>query len=103
MGFSVGAAQCLTAPPYAAAGFMMIFLGWAGDKWHIRGPLLAANSILGLIGMPLLVRRRPRLGGRVIDQVQGFASQTGVRFFGIFLICMSIHGSIPCCMAYQVW
>ena len=86
MGFSVGAAQCLTAAPYAVAGTAMLVLAWAGDKYHIRGPLLAANSVFGLIGMPLL----------------GFAQQSGVRFFGIFLICISIHGSIPCCMAYQV-
>lgn len=57
MGFNIALSQCLTAPPYAAAGFMMILLGWAGDKWHIRGPLIAANSLLGLIGLPLLVSR----------------------------------------------
>ncbi|KAF2012737.1 MFS general substrate transporter [Aaosphaeria arxii CBS 175.79] len=85
MGFNVAEAQCLTAPPYAAAGISMLALAWAGDKYRIRGPLLAGNCIFGLIGMPLL----------------GFAEQAAVRFFGIFLICMSVHGSIPCAMAYQ--
>lgn len=32
MGFSIGAAQCLVAPPYAFAGIVMYASGWIGDK-----------------------------------------------------------------------
>ena len=55
MGFSVAASQCLTAPPYAFAGIVMVFIAWLGDKYHIRGPLLIANAVVGLIGLPVLV------------------------------------------------
>ncbi|RVX66072.1 hypothetical protein B0A52_10006 [Exophiala mesophila] len=85
MGFSVAASQCLTAPPYAFAGIVMVFIAWLGDKYHIRGPLLIANAVVGLIGLPVL----------------GFASQPGVRYFGVFLVCTSANASIPTCMAYQ--
>ncbi|KAL9107465.1 MAG: hypothetical protein Q9227_007662 [Pyrenula ochraceoflavens] len=52
MGFSVGAAQCLVAPPYAFAGIVMFSTAWIGDKYHIRGPIVVFNAILGLIGLP---------------------------------------------------
>lgn len=55
MGFSVGEAQYLSAPPYALAAGVMMGMAWIGDKYHIRGPLLLGNCLLGIIGLPLLV------------------------------------------------
>lgn len=55
MGFSVGAAQCLVAPPYAFAGILMFGTAWLGDKYHVRGPILILNAVVGLIGLPIMV------------------------------------------------
>ncbi|GIZ47405.1 hypothetical protein CKM354_001049700 [Cercospora kikuchii] len=85
MGFSVMLSQILSAPQYIFAAFVIMACAWFGDKYKIRGPLLLVNCILGIIGLPLL----------------GFASSSGVRFFGTFLICASAQGGIPTCMAYQ--
>lgn len=61
MGFSIAEAQCLAAPPYAFAGILMICIAWVGDKYHIRGPLLAGNALLGLTGLPIMVRHSENL------------------------------------------
>ncbi|KAF1828222.1 MFS general substrate transporter [Decorospora gaudefroyi] len=45
MGFDVGAAQCLVAPPYALAAIVMYTTGWLGDKYHIRGPIVKRYGI----------------------------------------------------------
>ncbi|KAK5064297.1 hypothetical protein LTR84_000130 [Exophiala bonariae] len=85
MGFSIAESQCLVAPPYAFAGILMVCIAWVGDKYHIRGPLLAANALLGLTGLPIM----------------GFAPTAGARYFGVFLVCASANASIPTAMAYQ--
>lgn len=55
MGFSVGAAQCLVAPPYALAGIVMFATSWVADKWRVRGPILVFNALLCLTGCPIMV------------------------------------------------
>jgi hypothetical protein len=68
MGFSPAAANCLIAPPYVFAGFVMLGFAWAGDKYHIRSPWVIANGVLALIGLPMI----------------GFSTNVGVRYFGKF-------------------
>jgi hypothetical protein len=68
MGFSPAAANCLIAPPYVFAGFVMLAFAWAGDKYHIRSPWVIANGVLALIGLPMI----------------GFSTNVGVRYFGKF-------------------
>lgn len=85
MGFSIAAAQCLVAPPYVAAAIVMYGLAMLGDKYHVRGPIVAFNAILGLIGLPLL----------------GFASNNGVRYFGVFLATIAGNANIPAILTYQ--
>lgn len=85
MGFSVGAAQCLVAPPYAAAGLLMYATGWLGDKYHIRGPIIMFNSTLAIIGLPLI----------------GWVEHVAVRYFGVFLVAMGANSNIPASMTYQ--
>ncbi|KAF1986111.1 major facilitator superfamily transporter [Aulographum hederae CBS 113979] len=85
MGFSVAKAQCLVAPPYGAAGIVMWLTGAFGDKYHLRGPVIAFNSILAIIGLPLI----------------GWTESVGVRYFGVFLVCIGANGNIPAAMAYQ--
>lgn len=85
MGFSVGASQCLVAPPYLFAGIVMFGTSWLADKYHLRGPALCFNSLLALIGLPIM----------------GFHSSNGVRYFGVFLVTAGANANIPAAMAYQ--
>lgn len=75
MKFSLAKSQCLVAPPYAAAGIMMYITGWVGDKYHVRGPIIIFNSVLAIIGLPLI----------------GWVENVGVRYFGVFLVCMGAN------------
>ena len=85
MGFSVGAAQCLIAPPYVLAAIWMFACAVLGDKYHIRGPFIIANGVMGLIGLPLL----------------GFASNVGARYFGVFLATTACNANVPCILTFQ--
>ena len=83
--FEVGVAQCLIAPPYAFAGIIIFATGWLGDRLHLRGPIIAMNMILALIGLPIL----------------GWASNPYVRYFGVFLVTAGANSNVPAVMSYQ--
>jgi len=85
MGFSIGASQCLVAPPYAFAGILMFSTAWVGDKYHFRGPILVFNAIIALTGLPIM----------------GYAKSDAARYFGVFLVTAGANANIPACMAYQ--
>lgn len=85
MGFSVGASQCLVAPPYAFAGIIMYLTGWAGDKYRLRGPVILFNALLCIIGLPIM----------------GFHSSPAVRYFGVFLVTAGANANVPAAMSYQ--
>ncbi|EAQ83273.1 hypothetical protein CHGG_09677 [Chaetomium globosum CBS 148.51] len=85
MGFSVGEAQCLVAPPYAFAGIIMYATGWAGDKYRLRGPIIIFNCLLCIIGLPIM----------------GFHTNAGVRYFGVFLVTAGANANVPAAMSYQ--
>jgi hypothetical protein len=86
MGFSIGASQCLVAPPYAAAGIWMYISAWVGDKYRIRGPLIAFNAVLAIVGVCIL----------------GFVKNLGARYFGVFLCCIGSNANVPTALTYQV-
>jgi hypothetical protein len=85
MKFSLPAAQCLVTPPYVFSGIVMYVTSWYGDKYHVRGRIIVFNSILGLIGLPLL----------------GFAHNNGVRYFGAFLATASGNSNVPAILTYH--
>ncbi|KAF2276984.1 phthalate transporter-like protein [Westerdykella ornata] len=85
MKFSVGASQCLVAPPYALAAIVMFSTGYVGDKYKIRGPIIIFNMILCLIGLPIM----------------GWHSSPGVRYFGVFLVTAGANSNVPGVMSYQ--
>lgn len=85
MGFSVGAAQCLVAPPWVFAGIVMGVEAWICDKKHFRGPIILFNCVMCLIGLPIM----------------GFHPKSGVRYFGVFLVTGFINGNIPATLAWQ--
>lgn len=85
MGFDVGAAQCLVAPPYAFAGFVMFGLAWYSDKYRHRGAVIVINMLLCIIGLPIM----------------GFAESAAARYFGVFLVTAGANSNIPAAMSYQ--
>ncbi|KAI1087127.1 major facilitator superfamily MFS-1 [Rostrohypoxylon terebratum] len=85
LGFSIGESQCLIAPPYAVAGIHMYAMGWLGDRYHIRGPIVIANMVLALIGLPIL----------------GWHHNDGVRYFGAFLVTAGCNANIPASLTFQ--
>lgn len=86
MGFSIGASQCLVAPPYAAAALLMYATAWIGDKWRIRGPLLIFNACICIIGLPIM----------------GYSKNLAARYFGVFLVTMGANSNVPTVLTYQV-
>lgn len=85
LGFDTGTAQCLIAPPYVFAGFVMYATGWFGDKFHVRGPQVAFNALLCIIGLSIV----------------GFHTDGAVRYFGVFLATAGANANVPCVMSYQ--
>lgn len=85
LGFSEGVTMCLIAPPYAFAGIYMYMMGWIGDRYHLRGPIVAANMVLALIGIPIL----------------GWHHSNGVRYFGSFFVTAGASANVPGSLAYQ--
>ncbi|OBT72606.1 hypothetical protein VF21_08154 [Pseudogymnoascus sp. 05NY08] len=85
MGFSVGISQVMTTPPYIFAGIFMYAQGWFGDKYHVRGPIIVFNALLGTCGLCLMAWTKP----------------AGWQYFGVFLITATSNSSIPTVMAYQ--
>ncbi|OHW97753.1 major facilitator superfamily transporter [Colletotrichum incanum] len=85
MGFDVGAAQCLVAPPYAFAGIVMFGTAWLGDKMKFRGPVILINMMFCIVGLPIM----------------GFHSSAAVRYFGVFLTTAGANSNVPAVMAYQ--
>lgn len=63
----------------------MMATAWAGDKYHLRGPIVVFNAILCLIGLPMM----------------GFAKASGVRYLGVFFACAGANANIPAVVTYQ--
>lgn len=77
MGFSSTESQLLSAPPYVLAAVIAYCSGWLGDKYRIRGPIIAAHQILTATGMLITV----------------FAKGNAARYFGAFLgmlLCLQV-------------
>ncbi|RAH64197.1 putative phthalate transporter [Aspergillus aculeatinus CBS 121060] len=85
MGFSIGAAQCLAAPPYIFAGIIMFGGAWVGDKYRVRGAIVVFNALLCIIGLPIM----------------GFAHGNAARYVGVFFSVAGANSNIPAVMAYQ--
>ncbi|KAI0850320.1 MFS general substrate transporter [Daldinia vernicosa] len=85
LGFDRGISLTLIAPPYAFSGIYMYIMGWLGDRYHLRGPVLVANMVVALIGLPIL----------------GWHPNNGVRYFGSFLVTAGATANVPASLAYQ--
>ncbi|KAK0649424.1 major facilitator superfamily domain-containing protein [Cercophora newfieldiana] len=85
MKFDVATSQCLIAPPYALAGIVMYVTSKIGDKYRLRGPIVAFNMMLVIIGLPIM----------------GFHADPAVRYFGVFLVTAGANSNVPAAMSYQ--
>ncbi|KAI0122034.1 MFS general substrate transporter [Daldinia grandis] len=85
LGFDRGLSLTLIAPPYAFSGIYMYIMGWLGDRYRLRGPILITNMIVALIGLPIL----------------GWHPSNGVRYFGSFLVTAGASANVPASLAYQ--
>ncbi|KAL8945671.1 MAG: hypothetical protein Q9222_007824, partial [Ikaeria aurantiellina] len=63
----------------------MIASAYLGDRYHVRGPILIANSLISLTGLPIMA----------------FAPSPGARYFGVFLVTAGVNANIPTALAYQ--
>lgn len=63
----------------------MALSAYLGDHYHVRGPSFIANSLIALIGFPIM----------------GLAASSGARSFGVFLVTAGTNANIPTALAYQ--
>lgn len=85
LGFSTAAAQCLVAPPYVAGAIIMYLTSMVGDRYHVRGPMMIFHTLVMVLGLCLM----------------GFVKNTGVRYFGVFLLVIGSGCCVPTLLAYQ--
>lgn len=85
MGYSPGLANALSAPPAIAAMCTAMTFAWLGDKYRVRAPVIAAQSLLAIIGLMIVA----------------YASNNGARYFGTFLGVCGCQGNVPAILAYQ--
>ncbi|PFH61086.1 hypothetical protein XA68_18294 [Ophiocordyceps unilateralis] len=85
MGFSVGAAQCLVAPPYVFAGIVMFISSWLSDRHKLRGPAIVFNMLLCLMGLPMM----------------GWLGTAAGRYAGVFLLTAGANANVPVTLALQ--
>ncbi|CAH0025579.1 unnamed protein product [Clonostachys rhizophaga] len=85
MGFDKTATQLISVTPTLFAAVVMFIVGWIGDRWRVRGPLIIGNMVMAIVGVTLV----------------GFHPVTGVRFFGLYLASAGINANLPVIMAYQ--
>ncbi|KAJ5308906.1 hypothetical protein PENANT_c013G03882 [Penicillium antarcticum] len=85
MHFSVAKAQCLVAPPYVAAAIVMYVQAVYSDKWRLRGPVVAVNALMGLLGLGLL----------------GYLENPAPRYFGVFLATIAANANCPALVSWQ--
>lgn len=85
MGYTAGVANLLSAPPVCSAVISALSFAWLGDKYHVRAPIIAAQSTIVIIGL----------------MITAYHSSNGVRYFGIFLGIAGCQGNVPAILAYQ--
>lgn len=85
MGYSTSQSQLLSAPPYVLAAVMTYVSGYIGDRYHIRGPLIAIHQLLTSIGMI----------------ITAYGGSNAFRYFGAFLGIGFLQYCIPGVLTFQ--
>ncbi|KAH0562490.1 hypothetical protein GP486_002819 [Trichoglossum hirsutum] len=85
MGYTAGVANLLAAPPVISAVVSAFAFAWVGDRYRMRGPLIAFQAIVTIVGL----------------MITAYHKKNSVRYFGIFLGYAGCQGNIPAILAYQ--
>ncbi|KAG7292798.1 hypothetical protein NEMBOFW57_002842 [Staphylotrichum longicolle] len=85
LGYSSDAAIILSAPPYYYSVVPVLLSSWFADKYRIRAPVITFNALCLITGFAVL----------------GFASNSGARYFGVFLATGAYVGNWAALTAYQ--
>lgn len=85
LGYSSDAAIILSAPPYYYAVVPVLVSSWYADKFRIRAPIITFNAMCLITGFAVL----------------GFASNSGARYFGVFLATGAYVANWAALTAYQ--
>lgn len=85
MGFNTNEAILLSAPPYYYAVIPVIVSSLIGDRFQLRGPIVAFNSICLIVGFCML----------------GFSDQVTVRYVGTYLATGAYVANWAGMAAYQ--
>ncbi|KAH7176816.1 major facilitator superfamily domain-containing protein [Dactylonectria macrodidyma] len=85
MGFSSTQAQLLSAPPYILAAIMTFVSGYLGDRYKLRGPIIAVHQALTAAGM----------------LITAYGKSNGARYFGAFLGVGFLQFCVPGVLTFQ--
>jgi MFS family permease len=85
MGFSSSESQLLSAPPYILAAVVTFISGWLGDKYHMRGPIIAVHQLLTSVGMI----------------ITAYGGSNAARYFGAFLGIGFLQFCVPGVLTFQ--
>ncbi|KAJ7230528.1 MFS general substrate transporter [Mycena pura] len=88
LGFSANNAQLLTIPPYAAGCAVTIIIGALSDRARMRGPFIAALSLVGIVGYIILL-------GTDAEK------QPAVGYAGCVIAAMGIYPGVPLILAWS--
>jgi hypothetical protein len=75
----------LTVITDAFAGICMFSTAWLADKYRIRGPIIAGNAIVTIIGLAMM----------------GWAPGIPAQYAGVFFTCAGANSNIPHMMSWQ--
>ncbi|EXJ63060.1 hypothetical protein A1O7_03505 [Cladophialophora yegresii CBS 114405] len=84
MGFSYALAQILGSPPYVFAIIASLAMAWVSDHYRVRWPVLVFQSVIGIVGLLVILYPKP----------------PGVRYFGLFLAVFGCQANVPGTLAY---
>ncbi|KAF8653320.1 hypothetical protein AX16_004020 [Volvariella volvacea WC 439] len=85
MGWGVTESLLLSTPPYIVAAISVVFFSWLSDKHRLRGPFIAFQVVITLIGLILI----------------GYTRNSGWRYAGIFLSNAGSAGEVAGILAYS--
>lgn len=69
----------------AFAGIVMFSTAWVADKYRIRGPIIAGNAVVTIIGLAMM----------------GWAPGIPAQYAGVFFTCAGANSNIPHMMSWQ--
>lgn len=88
LGYSAVQAQALTAPPYVFACLVVIFSGWAADRYKQRTLSVILANALAAVGFVI-----------IIPSIR-YSSVPGVTYFGVFLMTAGLYCISPAASAW---